>query len=147
MRFAFPFIIVPRPEGGFMVTFPDFSEVTAQAQTEQAALAAAENALVAVLSTYVDEGRCLPSPSALAGHRIAFLPSLVAAKLALHGTMLAAGVSNVTLGRQLGMDTNAMRRLRDPLRRSHIEAVETALRALGHRLIVDVAQVARSARL
>lgn len=96
MRFAFSYILVPRSDGGYVVTFPDLPEATAQADTEQTARAAAEKALVAALSVYVDESRCVPSPSASAGNPIAFVPSLVAAKLALHGTMLAAGVSDVT---------------------------------------------------
>ena len=70
------------------------------------------------------------------------MPPLVAAKLALHDAMLAAGMSNVVLGRRLGLEEKAVRRLRDPLHRSHIGAVEAALRMLGRRLVVDVADVA-----
>ena len=56
--------------------------------------------------------------------------------------MLAGGVSNVELARRLGLEEKAVRRLRDPLHRSHIGAVEAALRVLGQRLVVDVAKVA-----
>jgi antitoxin HicB len=52
--------------------------------------------------------------------------------------MVVANVSNVELGRQLGLDEKAVRRLRDPLHRSRIEAVEAALHALGRRLEVTV---------
>ena len=64
--------------------------------------------------------------------------ALESAKLALHDAMLDAGTSNVELGRQLMMDEKAVRRLRDPLHRSHIGAVEAALRVLGKRLAVEV---------
>jgi antitoxin HicB len=52
--------------------------------------------------------------------------------------MLDAGVSNVVLARRLGLEEKAVRRLRDPLHRSHIDAVERALRLLGKRLEVSI---------
>jgi hypothetical protein len=54
--------------------------------------------------------------------------------------MLAAGVSNVVLGKRLGLDEKAVRRLRDPLYRSHIGGVETALRTLGRRIELTVSE-------
>jgi antitoxin HicB len=101
----------------------------------------AEDALVKALSFYTDNGQPLPRPSA-AHSPVAIVPSLVAAKLALHDAMLAAGISNVVLGRRLGLEDKAVRRLRDPLHRSHIGAVEAALRVLGRRLVVNVAGTA-----
>ena len=68
--------------------------------------------------------------------------ALVAAKLALHGAMLEQGVSNAELAGRVGLDGKAVRRLRDPLHRSHIGAVEAALRALGRRLVVEVLEIA-----
>jgi antitoxin HicB len=70
---------------------------------------------------------------------VAYVPSLVAAKLALHDAMIAARISNVVLAHRLGVDEKVVRRLRDPLHRSHIESVEAALHSLGRTLIVDVA--------
>jgi antitoxin HicB len=69
-------------------------------------------------------------------------PALAAAKLALHDAMLEQGISNVELAGRLGLDEKAVRRLRDPLHRSHIDAVEAALRALGRRLVVEVLEIA-----
>jgi hypothetical protein len=56
--------------------------------------------------------------------------------------MLQARISNVELAHQLGTDEKAIRRLRDPLYRSHIGSVETALRSLGRRLVVEVTEAA-----
>ena len=61
--------------------------------------------------------------------------------MALHDAMLSAGISNVELGRQLDLDGRAVRRLRDPLHRSHIGQIEAALRLLGKRLEVRVLEV------
>jgi antitoxin HicB len=93
---------------------------------------------VAALSTYTDDAQPLPTPSPTRGRTIAFVPPLVAAKLALHDAMLAAGISNVELGRRLDLEEKAVRRLRDPLHRSHIGQIESALRLLGRRSEIRV---------
>ena len=53
--------------------------------------------------------------------------------------MLTSGMSNVTMAHRLDLEEKAVRRMRDPLHRSHIGAIEAALRVLGRRLVVDVA--------
>jgi antitoxin HicB len=98
--------------------------------------------LTTALSFYTDEGKAIPSPAAAQGRSVAIVAPLVAAKLALHDALLAAGMSNVELGRQLDLDEKAVRRLRDPLHRSHIGQVEAALRQLGKRLEISVSSAA-----
>lgn len=138
MRYAYPYDLTPQPEGGFTVTFPDIPEAITQGDTEEEAAAMAEDALVTALSFYADAAQPLPRPSTPKGRPLAYVPPLVAAKLALHDAMAAAGVSNVALARLLGTDEKAVRRLRDPLHRSGIDQVDTALRALGLRVGVIV---------
>lgn len=142
MRYAYPYEMVPQPEGGFTVTFPDVPEAITEGDTEAEAREMAEDALVTALSFYTDSGRPLPSPSPVRGRPVAIVPALQAAKLALHEAMLAASVSNVELGRRIGLDEKSVRRLRDPLHRSHIGQVEIALRSLGKRLEVAVRDAA-----
>ncbi len=66
------------------------------------------------------------------------LPTLVTAKLALYAALREASLSNIELGRRLGISEGAVRRLLDLDHRSHIGQVEAGLQALGHRLVVDV---------
>ena len=66
------------------------------------------------------------------------MTALVNAKLALSAAMADQGLSNVELGRRLGVNEKAIRRLRDLKHRSHIGKVDAALRQLGKRLAVDV---------
>lgn len=141
MHYAYPYQLAPQPESGFTVTFPDVPEAITQGETEADAAAMAEDALVTALSFYTDRGEPLPRPSPAAGRAVAYVPPLVAAKLALHDAMLAAGMSNVALARRLGIDEKAVRRLRDPLHQSGINQVDAALRVLGKRLgvVVDAA--------
>src|SRR5271166_1907222 len=134
MRYAYPYELLPQPECGFTVTFPDVPEAITQGDTETEAARMAEDALVTALSFYTDRAERLPLPSPPNGRPLAYVPPLVAAKLALHDSMLAAGVSNVTLARHLGTDEKTVRRLRDPLHQSRINHVDAALRALGKRM-------------
>lgn len=138
MRYAYPYELAAQPEGGFTVTFVDVPEAITQGDTEEEAGAMAEDALVTALSFYTDRAERLPAPSPADGRRLAYLPPLVAAKLALHDAMLAAGISNVALARQLGTDEKTVRRLRDPLHQSRINQVDAALRALGKRMAIVV---------
>src|SRR5271168_5149590 len=134
MRYAYPYDMQPQPEGGFTVTFPDIPEAVTEGDTAGEARERAEDALVTALSFYTDDGRKLPCPSVAQGRPVAIVPPLVAAKLALHDAMLAAGLSNVALARRLGADEKTVRRLRDPLHQSRINQVDAALRALGKRM-------------
>ena len=138
MRYAYPYRMEPQPEGGFTVIFPDVPEAVTEGDTIGEARERAEDALVSALSFYTEDGKPLPSPSPARGRAVAMVPPLVAAKLALHDALLSAGISNVELGRQLDLDEKSVRRLRDPLHRSHIGQIETALRFLGKRLEVRV---------
>lgn len=138
MRYAYPYALLPQPEGGFTVAFPDVPEAITQGNSKAEAAAMAEDALVSALSFYTDNGERLPQPSPAHGRPLACVPPLVAAKLALHDAMLAAGLSNVALARQLGVDEKAVRRLRDPLHHSRIDQIDAALRALGKRISIVV---------
>lgn len=135
-RYAYP-VEVAEDADGVSVACPDVPEMTTCGGTRGEAMERAADALVTALSIYVDDGRFLPVPSDAGGRPLVAVTALETAKLGLHEAMLENGVSNVELGRKLGLDEKAVRRLRDPLHRSHIGTVETALRALGCRLDVS----------
>ena len=138
MRYAYPANLEWEPDrSAVTVTFDDLPGATFGA-TEAEALARAEDLLETALSFYTDDGSPAPRPTPAKGRPLVFTRPLVAAKMALHEAMLAVGVSNVELGRRLGLDEKAVRRLRDPRHRSHIGQVEAALRLLGKRLEVRV---------
>jgi antitoxin HicB len=142
MRYAYPANLERDPDtGSVTVTFDDLPGATFGA-TSSEALARAEDLLEAALSFFADDGLPTPEPTPANGRPLVYPRPLVAAKLALHDAMLAAGLSNVELGRRLDLDEKAVRRLRDPLHRSHIGQVEAALRQLGKRLDVRVVEAA-----
>ena len=141
MRYAFPADVLQEADG-VTVTFPDVPEAITCGATRTEALEPAADALVSALATYVEDGRTTPPPSEPSGCPTVSVTALEATKLALHDAMIAAGVSNVELAHRLGLDEKAVRRLRDPLRRSDIGTLETALRSLGQRVEVTVRDAA-----
>jgi antitoxin HicB len=138
---AYPLQVAVADEG-VTITCPDLPGMVTCGATHAEALDRATEAVVTALSIYVAGGRPAPRPSAPHGRPVVWVAALAAAKLALHQAMLATGVSNVELARRLGLDEKAVRRLRDPLHRSHIGAVEAALRHLGRRLELTVREAA-----
>lgn len=138
MHYAYPANLEWEPDGSVVtVTFDDLPGATF-GTTEAEALARAEDLLETALSFYTDDGLATARPASAMGRPVVHPRPLVAVKLALHDAMLAAGISNVELGRRLDLDEKAVRRLRDPLHRSHIGQIEAALRLLGKRLEVRV---------
>jgi antitoxin HicB len=137
MRFAYP-IEIDEASDGVTVTFPDLPEAITHGTTRAEAIERAADALVSALSFYVEEGERLPRPSPARKRHLVSVTTLEATKLALHEAMTEADLSKVELARRLGKDERAVRRLLDPLHRSHIGEVETALRGLGKRVEVSV---------
>jgi antitoxin HicB len=79
-------------------------------------------------------GRAIPRPSPAEGRRVAILPPLVAAKLALYAAMRAQRTTRTALAHRLSLQENAARRLLDLDHRAHIDRVARALAMLGKRL-------------
>lgn len=142
MRFVYPYELTPEDEGGFSISVPDVPGVHTQAETETEAAQQAEDALISVLSVLVEDGERVPPPTAAHGRPVVVLPALDAAKLALHEAILDAGLDDRQFAERIGKDEKFVRRLRNPLNKSRIQDVEAALRALGKRLHISVAEAA-----
>ena len=74
MRYAYPYEMLPQPEGGFTVAFPDVPEAITQGDNAEEAAAMAEDALVSALSFYTDNAEPLPRPSPLPRQRWSLRP-------------------------------------------------------------------------
>ena len=141
MHYGYP-AILSEEQDGVTVTFPDVPEAVTWGTTRSEAREHAADALISALSAYVEENRPNPKPSPTRGRDVVLVTALEATKLALHDAMLAAGLSNLELAGRLGLDEKTVRRLRDPLQRSAIGAVEAALRCLGKRVEVTMLDAA-----
>ena len=128
---------------GFVVSFPDVPEAIMQGRDMADARAMDEEALGLALLTYPARGLRLPKVKAV-GKRlvpVAVAPD-VAAKLAVLESFVEAGISKSELARRLGKDEKEIRRILDPKHATKLPALIAALRALGKRLVVGVAEAA-----
>jgi antitoxin HicB len=141
---AYPARLIPdRTDGGFTITFRDVPEAITEGDDEAEALLNAVDALESALQFYVDARKALPRPSAAKrGERLVALSALGAAKAALYETMRAQGVGKAELARRLNVHLPQVDRILDLCHASKLEQVETALAALGKRLVVTIADAA-----
>lgn len=138
----YPAVFDPAEEGGFIVTFPDIPEAITQGDDESEALLMAEDALITMLEAYMDDQQPIPAPSPLNGRPGVILPVLVACKLTLYSAMQAQGLRRADLARRLNLPPMPVERLLSLRHKTRIEQIETALAALGKRLVVDVREAA-----
>jgi len=142
MRYAYPYDREKQPEGGWTISFPDVPEAITQGDTDDEVRFMAEDALVAALSFYVDDGRPVPVPSAAEGRPLASVRILASAKLALHQAKLRARLTNGQMGERIGISEREVRRLLDLAHNSRMDLVERALRAMHCAAVLDVADAA-----
>lgn len=69
-RYSFTVVLEPQAEGGFTVLVPALPEVVTEGDTEQDALANAEEAIRAVLAYRRDHGLAVPADASPQIHRI-----------------------------------------------------------------------------
>ena len=131
-------------DGGLLVTFPDVPEAITGGATDEEAFANAQEALELALLTYADDGRDMPATSrpAIGAGRSVRVPiaAAVAAKIAFIVAFRESGMTRVALARKLGKAETEVRRMLDPYHQTKLPAIEAALKALGKRLVVSIAE-------
>jgi len=132
-----------KTSGGYTVTFRDVPEAITEGQTLEEARLNAVDALESALSLYIADRQALPVPSpAKRGERMVSLSALGMAKVALHEAMRERLVGRAKLARRLGWHLAQINRVLDLCHASKMAQVETALAALGKRLVVDAQDAA-----
>ena len=136
----YPARLKPQEEGGYVVTFPDIPEAITQGEDVEDALMHAADALESALDFYFEDRRSVPLPSKpKRGQYLVELPVSVAAKVLLLNEMLRQKVKPAELARRLGTTPQEVNRLTNLRHSTKIDRVDSALRALGKRLIVKAA--------
>ena len=132
------------PEGGFVVTFPDFEFGVTQGDTEREACEMAADALALIIESYIAQGKPLPAPSKRHGkqYRAIALPALQAAKVELYRQFVRSGIRKVDLARRIGIPKTVVDRLFDLKHMSRLNQIESAFAALGKRLSVRIQDAA-----
>jgi antitoxin HicB len=138
-------ILVPDNNGTFLVTCPNLPEVASFGEDREDALQRATDAIEEALAARIARREDIPTPSATPvdpQQPLVRLPPLTVAKVELYRATRAQGVSKAGLARRLGWHAPQVDRLFDLNHRSTIEHIDQALRALGKRLEVSVADAA-----
>jgi antitoxin HicB len=135
-QLAWSVTLVPAEEGGFVVNFPDFPEGWSQGDSREEALAQAADLLETIVGNYIAEDWDLPDPSPPMGRPLVSVAPLVAAKAELYRAMRQAGITKSELARRIGISPQQAERLFDLRHASRLDQIESAMRALGRRLVV-----------
>ncbi len=130
-RFSYPVDLTSEDDGAVNVSFPDLPEAHTFGEDRADTLAHAVDCLEFALSFYVENGEAVPPPSPAKGRAVVVPGALIAAKIALHLAMTEAGITNVALGRRLGVAAPEIRRMRDFRHNTKIDRLEAALASLG----------------
>jgi antitoxin HicB len=128
-------------DGKFIkVNFPDIPEALTQGVDREEALVMAKEALELAMEFYFEDRRPVPAPSQpKRGQAVVELSASTSAKVLLLNEMLRQKVHPAELARRIGTTPQVVYRLTNLRHTSRIDGIDTALRALGKRLILDAA--------
>lgn len=139
MLLSFPARITPDGDG-FMVQFPDIPEAITCGDTYEEAIDMAADALATAMDFYFEDKRPVPTPSkAKRGQVLIDLPPSIGAKVLLLNEMLAQGTRNADLARRMNVRPQEVNRLTDLKHPTKIDTIAVALKALGKRLELSLA--------
>ena len=131
---------ITRDGSGFMVTFPDIPEAITCGSTREEAIDMAADALSTAMDFYFEDKRPVPEPSApKRGQVMIDLPPSIGAKVLLLNEMLAQGTRKADLARRMNVRPQEVNRLTDLKHPTKIDTIAMALKALGKRLELSLA--------
>jgi antitoxin HicB len=132
------------PEGGFVVTFPDFPEAVTQGDSLEEAMTMAKDSLTMAIAYRIEQTEAVPRPSAAKGAKIrpVGLSAIHDAKLTLYLLWQDSGIRQVELARRLGIPPPNVHRLWRFDRATRFDQIEAAFAALGKRLLISTEDAA-----
>jgi antitoxin HicB len=139
--FVYPAQLTPDEEdGGFVLQFVNFPEAVTQGDDMSEVTNVASDCLEEAISNRIVMGLPIPKPSSIEkGQFHVALSAQIAAKAALYLSLRKAGISKMELARRLQCNEKEVRRLLDPHHKSKLPRIESALAAMGQKLIVGYA--------
>ncbi|SHO64131.1 antitoxin HicB [Pseudoxanthobacter soli DSM 19599] len=137
--FVYPVALERDPGGKLQVFARDVPELVTSAWSEAEALEMAADALEVALGSYPIADRDFPPASApLPGEHLVAPPPAAAAKFVVIAAWRAAGIRKTDLAERLGLAETEVRRILDPDRRTKLERLDEAARALGKRIVIGI---------
>ena len=140
-RFAFPATLETLEDGETsLVRFCDMDWVITFGKTAKEIREQGTDALEVGVASYMNGGKDIPHPSRPKRGQLVFIMGpIMTAKAALYEAMREAGMSNVALGKKLGIAETEVRRLLSPRHNSKIERLDRALAVFGKHIVVQIA--------
>jgi antitoxin HicB len=122
---------------GYYAQFPDLPEALTGGEDIEDTLAQAADCLAEAIAGRIRRGDDIPAPSRLKrGQHLIGVPLYLAPKLALYPGLRELGISNSEFARRLHLSETVVRRMLDPRHDTKPEKMESALAALGKRIVV-----------
>jgi len=138
---AYPVTLTPDDNGTFLVTSPDFPELTSFGETVEDSLKRARGALMEAIEARMHDREEIPQPSG--GKHLVRLPTQAAVKVLLYQVMRAEGVRKSELARRMQIPRQEVDRILDLNHGTALPKMELAFEALGRQLDVAVASRAK----
>ena len=140
----YPALFEPEPEGGYVITFPDFDWGVSQGDDEEDARMMAAALLQTMIQKHIRDGDPLPKASRFRGrkYRTIRLPAMQAAKAELYRQFRASGLRKIDLAFRMGISKTVVDRLFDLDHHTRMDQIEAAFEALGKRIAIVVENAA-----
>lgn len=135
--FAYPAVFKRDVHGRSLVSFPDFSNAHTDGADDSEAMEEAMDCLGSSIACAMGDKADVPRPSRLKpGQKLVPVPLWIVAKLALYWAIRELGLSQSELARRLSVRETVVRRMLDPNHDTRPEKIQTALGALGKRVVM-----------
>lgn len=136
---AYPVNLIEDSNREILVDFPDIPWCHTTGDDEAGALLNAVDALTVAFEALEDRREPIPLPSPAAPNQpVVVLPVILAAKATLYNALLEKNQRKADLARTLNVAPMRVDRLLSFRHKTRIEQIETALAALGRRLVVGI---------
>ena len=134
----YPVDLIDEDNGTVTAVAPDVPGAHTFGADRDEALSHIVDAIESMIAARIADREPIPHPSKAGKRAVAVLPALSVAKIALYETMRKGRVSKSALARRLNWHLPQVDRLLDLAHASRLDQIETALRALGRELHVEV---------
>ncbi|WP_119388898.1 type II toxin-antitoxin system HicB family antitoxin [Taklimakanibacter lacteus] len=129
----------PDDNGTFLVTSPDFPELTTFGETREEALRYALGAFEEAIEARISDRREIPVPSKTKPRDIRVtLPVQASVKVLLYQSMWKDGIRKSDLARRMSIHKQEVDRILDLNHATNLTKIEHAFEVLGKKLLVDV---------
>jgi antitoxin HicB len=134
----YPAVLEKDDNSTWLVTFPDFDDAVTFGDTREEALGHAVDALETVIISRMTHKLAVPAPSPARGRPMVSIPPLTAAKALLYRELQEQHISIRQLAQKLKCEYPIAHRLLDVSRKTQVNEIAKALRALGKRVVIGI---------